>query len=227
MLYLFANNEKNFFTEMSELFVELFDYFNDTYFSPEVPVLENFSFGTGTLISLRMILIGFTFGLILASFITIYNKRYIGGFVRKLLSEECFSHGSAKTLSELGYINNPIIRFSLRTGSPLSRWARCVEEDEFYAKMEKNREEFEKEHCDDKKPPKFKEVEFKRDVKTMHFYILEDKKHTADIKFDEKGANWISFIVVVIVSVALCAFLSYTLPDLIKMIDNFISVVKS
>ncbi len=218
MLYLFITKEKS-------LIEELWEYFIDTYFSPEIPHLNNISFGTGTMISLRMILVGFTFGLIFASFITIYNKRFIGGFVRKLLKEECLSSDRAMTLSELGAEKNLLIRFSLREGSPLSRWVRCAEEDIYNAQMAKKCEEFEEAHKNEKKPPKFKRMPFKRDAKTMHYYIAEEKKHAADIKFDAKGANWISFILVAVISIILCAFLSFVLPDIIVMIDNFISVV--
>lgn len=220
MLYFF--NEVQ--TEKS-LLQELFEYFNETYFSPEIPHLENISLGTGTLISLKMILVGISLGLIFASFITIYNKKYIGGFIRKMLKEGCHDASSAKTLEELGYSNKVGIKYALRAGRPLSRWARCIEEDEFIANMKKKREEFEEVHKNEKYAPKFKEVEFKRNVKTMHFYIPEEKRIAADIKFDAKGANWVSFILVTIVSIALCAFLSFVLPDIIKMIDNFITVV--
>ncbi len=223
MLYFFSETETQ--TEIG-LFQELWEYFDERYFSPEIPRLDNFSFGTGTLVSLKIILVGFTLGLIFSSFITIYNKRFIGGFIRKLLREKCIGTENAKTLSELGYEKNLLIRFSLRAESPLSRWVRCTEEDEFNTELEEKRTEFEEKHKDEKKPPKFKEISFKRNTKTMHFYIQEEKELAADIKFDGKGANWRSFILVVIVSVLLCAFLSFTLPDIIKMIDNFISVVK-
>ncbi len=223
LFYLLSEVETE--TEIG-LFEELWQYFDEKYFTPDIPRLENISFGTGTLVTLKIILIGFTVGLILASFITLYNKRFIGGFIRKLIREGCIGPQNAKGLSELGYEKNILIRFSLRSGSPLSRWARCSEEDEFYIEIEKKREEFEEAHKDEKKPPKFKEITFKRNVKTMHFYIPEEKEYSADIKFDAKGANWLSFVFVVIVSIALCIFLCYTLPDLIKMIDNFISVMK-
>ena len=60
----------------------------------------------------------------------------------------------------------------------------------------------------------------------MRFYIPEEKKYAADVKFEAKGANWLSFILVTVVSVVLCAFLTYILPDIIKMVDNFISIAK-
>ena len=207
------------------LFEELWEYFDETYFSPEIPTLENFSLGTGTLVSLKTILVGLTIGLIFASFITIYNKRYIGGFVRKLLSEECLDRKSAKTIEELGYIKNFGIRNALRSDKPLSRWIRCVEEDEFYDALAQKRTEYEEANKDNPKAPKFKAISFKRNVKTMHFYIPEEKRYAIDVKFDAKGANWVSFILVAVIATVLCAFLSYVLPDLIKMVDNFITVV--
>ena len=91
--------------------------------------------------------------------------------------------------------------------------------------MAKKREEYESAHADDHKAPAFKEVSFKRDVNTMHFYIPEEKKYAIDIKYDAKGANWVSFILVAVVAIVVCAFLSFVLPDLIKMVDNFITVV--
>ena len=188
--------------------------------------MDNIKFGTGTLITLKTVLIGLTIGIIFASFITIYNKKYIGDFVRKLLKEQCFDRTSAKTLDELGYSKRLGIKLALRSGKPLSRWARCVEEDEFNAEIEKKRAEFEEAHKDDDNSPKFHTVEFKRNMKTMHFYIPEEKKFAADVKFDAKGANWGSFILVAVVAILICAFLSFILPDIVKMIDNFISIFK-
>ncbi len=212
-------------TGSKSLFEELWEYFDETYFSPEIPRLENFTLGTGTLVSLKTILIGLTIGLILASFITIYNKKYIGSFVRKLLSDECHSKESAKTLDELGYLKKIGVRQAIKTDKPLSRWIRCVEEDEFNEEMSKKRAEYEEAHKNEPKAPKFKEVSFKRDVKTMHFYIPEEKKYAIDVKFNAKGANWVSFILVAVISIATCAFLSFALPEIIQMIDNFITVV--
>jgi hypothetical protein len=207
------------------VFVELWEYLADTYLSPELPYMENISFGTGTLITLKTILWGITIGVIAASFITIYNKRYIGGFIRKVIEDQCLSPDGAKTLEELGYINHIAVRNAIRSGGTLSRWVRCVEEDEFLSAQEIKRAEFEEAHKNDKKVPKFKEVEFKRDFKTMHFYIPADRKEMAEIKFDPKGANLWSIILVCVISVLLCAGLSFALPELMKMMDNFISVM--
>lgn len=207
------------------LLAELWEYFNDTYFSPEMPYLENFTFGTGTLVSMRTILIGLTVGIIIASICSVYSKRYIGDFVRKIIYEQCFDAPSAKTLYDLGYMRNFGVRNAIKTGGTLSRWIRCVEEDEFMAELEKKRLKFEELHKNDKKPPRFDYPEFKRDVNTMHFYIIEDRKYAAEVKFEKKGANLTSVLLVSVVAIALCAFTCYFLPDIIKMADNFISVM--
>ena len=191
-----------------------------------MPYLQNFYISSTTLNTLRLLIIGITLGIIFVSFSTLYNKRYVGDFIRKLLYEECYDASSAKTLYDLGYLKNPGIRGMIKSGGSLSRWVRCVEEDEFLAEQEAQRAAFEETHKDDPNKPKFKETEFKRDVNTMHFYLPEGKKYAAEIKFDATGANFGSVILVTILAVLLCAFIFYMLPDVIKLIDNFITVIK-
>lgn len=205
---------------------ELWEYFVDKYFSPEMPDLQNFTLGTGSLVSLQIIIIGLTIGIIVASFSTIFNKRYVGDFIRKMIYEECFDAKSSKTLYELGYYRSPAIRGMIKSGGTLSRWVRCVEEDEFLTEVNKKRVEFDELHKEDKKKPKFDEPEFKRDVNTMHFYLPEEKKYAAEVKFDKVGANIGGAIIVTLLSIALCAFLCYILPDMLQFLDNFIGVMK-
>ena len=208
------------------LLEELWEYFVDKYFTINMPYLENFSIKTSGLVSIRGIIVGIAVGIVIASACMRYNKRYIGSFVRRVISCQCFDAKSAKTLYDLGYLKNAGIRGVIKSGGSLSRWVRCAEEDEFLAEVEKKRAEFEEIHKDDKTKSKFVEPEFKRDLNTMHFYIPEEKKYAAEIRFEDKGANIGVFIIVVIAAILLCAFICYFLPDLLKMIDNFISITK-
>ena len=91
---------------------------------------------------MQIIIIGLTIGIIIASFSTIFNKRYVGDFIRKMIYEDCLDAKRAKTLYELGYKKSPAIRGMIKSGGTLSRWVRCVEEDEFLTKVNKMREEF-------------------------------------------------------------------------------------
>lgn len=218
MIYFLAKNNQSVFTE-------LWEYITRTYLSPEMPYLVNISFGTGTLVTLKTILWGITIGVMVAAFLSVYNKRYIGGFVRAMISDGCIGAENAKTLDELGYLKHVAVRNAIKSGGTLCTWIRCVEEDEFLAEIEAKRAEFDEAHKDDKRPPKFKEIEFKRSCSTMRFYIPEEKVDDIERKFDPKGANLLSIILVCVIAILACALLSFALPELIKMMDNFVTVV--
>lgn len=218
MIYFLAKNNESVFSE-------LWAYITNTYLSPEMPYLENISFGTGTLVTLKTILWGITIGVIVAAFVSVYNKRYIGGFVREMLSDGCIGAENAKTLDEIGYLRHIAVRNAIKSGGTLCMWIRCVEEDDFIRETEAKREEFIEAHKNDKRPPRFKTVEFKRNCSVMHFYIPEEKVDDIKRKFNPKGANLLSIILVCVISVLVCALLSFALPELIKMMDNFITVM--
>lgn len=209
------------------LFEELWEYFVDKYFTIDMPYLENISMDTGSLVTIPSIIIGLILGIVIAAGCSIFNKRYIGGFVRHIIYNECFDASSAKTLYDLGYLKSPAIRSVIKSSGSLSRWVRCVEEDHFIEEIAKKREEFEELHKNDAKKPKFKEPPFKRDLNTMHFYIPKERKYAAEIKFDDKGAHLGTFIIIVVLAIILCAFLFFIMPDILKMIDNFISIMKN
>ena len=205
---------------------ELWQYIYQKLFSTDLPYLENFKIQSNSLFSLRWMMIGLAVGAIIAAISTVYNKRYIGDFIRRLLYQQCYDAESAKTLAELEYSGVAGIRSAIRTGGSLSRWVRCAEEDEFYAEAERQREKFDEEHKDDKHPPKFKMPDFKRDCQTMHFYIPEDMKYKAEVKFEKDGASWFAAIVIAVISIVLCLAINYFLPEILVGVDNFISFLK-
>lgn len=213
--------------EEKSLIAELWQYFIDKYFNPDAVYLENFKGGSNRILSLRLIIIGLTVGFCVAAILTIIDKKHLGGLVRKMLSDECVGKENAKTLYELGYGKNPAVRGSVKNGSVLKKWVRCVEEDEHNAEIEKKREEFEAAHANDEKKPQFREVVFKRDPDKHHFYIDEEKKYAAAIKFDSRGTNVVTAILVVLISIVICAFLCFVIPDMLTMFDNFISGFKN
>jgi len=88
--------------------------------------------------------------------------------------------------------------------------------------MQKKREEFELTNTD--KKVKFKEIPYKIDVSTAHFYIPEDLKYTAELKFEKKGTDWLSFILVVVGSIALALLIIWVVPELLQMTDNFLGM---
>ena len=209
--------------EEKSLIQELWEYFVEKYFTPDPVYLQNFNGGSSRIISLRFIIIGITAGFCIAAILTLIDKKHLGGLVRHMLSEDCVGRDNAKTLKELGYDKNPAVRGSLKSGTVLKKWVRCVEEDIHTEEIAKKRAEYELKSKDDPKAPKFKEVEFKRNPDTHHFYIDEEKKYSAAVKFDSKGTNVVSVIMVMVISIIICAFLCYVVPDMLTLFDNFAS----
>ena len=202
------------------LISELWDYFNEKYFSPQYGEYEHFTVEASSLVSFRNIVFAFFIGINIAAIMAIFDKRVLGDFARKLIREEALSPETAMTLSELGYYKNTAIRSSLRSGYTLRRVVRCVEEEQYNAALKQKRLEFEASGG-----KKFREVPFKVDFETAHFYIPDELKYTAEIKFNKKGTNWLTFAGVFVGSVAVMFLTFWLYPDILQLIDNFLSML--
>ena len=117
------------------VFEELYEYIKEKCFSGYLGRYENFEFGTGRLISYNIIIIGIFCGVVLAAALAIYNKRYLGNFVRSIIKNGANSPESAKRMSELGFENHFMMKLSVSGGKTFGKMIRCVEADEYYASM--------------------------------------------------------------------------------------------
>ncbi len=201
--------EPTFWQEAVEYFR---NYFSIAYSKP----YENLGFGTGTMISVPMIIIALAIGIIIAAFASVIDKRVLGDFIRALLSEECLSKESAKTLDELGYSEKYIIRNSVRRGTNIRSVVRCVEEEQYNEKMAAEREAAEREGR------KFVEIPYKVDADRDHFYIPEEKKYKADMKFNKRGTSWGGFALIAVLTVVLAIVLLFVMPKILDFVDTFI-----
>lgn len=191
-----------------------FDYGNNAYY-------PNLNMDSDSLIFVKNVILGIFIGLCIAAFGAVYNKRVLGNFVRKLLREECLSKESAKTLYELGAMQNYAIRNAVRKSTSLRRVVRCKEEEEFLAEQEKLRLEFEESAKGDKKAV-FREEKFEIDTANDHFYIPEEMKYMADVKFESRGTTWLGAILFVVLMAIVFVALIVFLPDIFQMLDNFV-----
>lgn len=196
------------------------DFFTNL-FSPDMGEYEYIGV-SGSMI--RNIIVGLLCGFFLACCMTVFDRRVLGDFVRRVLYCECFSKETAMTLAELGYLKNSIIRGSLRGNVSLRRVVKCVEEEEFRARAEAEYAALVK-ACEEagKKPPKRTFPTFKVDPTVMHFYIPEDLKYVADVKFEKKGANWVTLLVSFVLFLVLASLAAFLLPDLLQLIDNMMA----
>ena len=205
------------------LWEELWTYFNDKYFSVELGQYENIEIGTGTLLTFRNIILGLFVGLVIASAFASYDKNRLGGFVRKMIREDCLWPEKARTLAELGYQKSPGIRGSLKRGTVLSRTVHCVEKEQYERDMEAARAAFAEKNGSEEgfvAPP------FRMDLDTAHFYIPDEEHYAAEVRFEEKGSGWRAFLLVLLVSVVGAALVCWLLPDMLQLVDNMIGILK-
>ena len=70
-----------------------------------------------------------------------------------------------------------------------------------------------------------RKLRYKRDPKKDHFYIPERKKYHASVRFDVKGTNPLSLIILGVVYIVLGLIFIRIFPSLLKAIDTAMSAL--
>lgn len=179
-------------------------------------VYEHLDMGTGTLLSVRVIIVGMLLGLAVGGFVAAYNKQVLGGFVRTLLHSQCLSPEAGKSLPELDYADKLFIRRAVKKSVSLRRVVRCREEEEFFAKQEEIKD----------KRAKKRAESFRVDPDAHHFYIPSEMKYMADVKFEGAGTTWRSAIASAILMLVLIPVLLTVLPYILRLLNDFVGMMK-
>lgn len=191
-----------------DLYVEFsVEYTNINVYAPELKMILS-------------IIIGIGVGIMIAAFMSLFTKRTLGDFVRRVIERDALSPESAKTLDELDYFDRLIIRRAVAKSVSLRRVLRCREEEEFYAEQKLKREEHEKKRAEDRSLGRFKETEYKVDADKDSFFIPEDLKYMAEIKFDKKGATLRAAIATSLITLIACIAIILALPELLEFLDG-------
>lgn len=226
---------------------ELISYVRERYFTLEFGVYENFSVASGLGVAVRNIIIAFTLALIIVAVMNAYTRQSLGAFVRRLLSEDCTSPDRAKTLSELGYFRSTAIRRELARGTTLRLVVRRADgegaltpaedltetpqntDDELPCETENTlKQNAEETDCvteanntavETQKCP----TDTKIDFLTARFYVPEDLKYRAEIRFRVKGSSWWMVALVSVLGIVVAALLCSLLPDVVAFADNIIT----
>lgn len=214
----------SFWEKVKLFFTYLIQGLNET-FSLEFNDYENLSLSSVGLANLRGAIIAAFLGIILASILTLVNRRVHGDFVRSLIDEDCSTPAKAKTLYDLGYMKDSAVRGALRHGNTYRGVVRCVEQDEYNASVEKKRGEYNARVLQSgESAAPFKAVEFEMDFNKAHFYIPAELHFTAGTRFDKKGANGWTIAITVVVCVFLLWGTLKLLPELLQLANNFVGM---
>lgn len=143
-------------------------------------------------------------GLVLASIFMFYQKKVIGAFVRALLNAQASDSSSAKTLNELGFARNFPVRSALRGGGALRKlvW-----------EMGDN-------YLENENGVKYSARQTPLDVNTARFYITEENRIRAELRYNDKGTDIFMLIITVLVFLMVAYLAATYLPDLLKLIET-------
>ena len=204
------------------LFEELWEYLEGKYFSVDVGRYEHISIGSGSLVTLQKIILGIAIGLIVAAGMVCYDKNRLGAFVRKIVKEQALWPDKAKTLAELGFARNGGVKASLKSPNKLGKIIRCVEKEAYDRQVGIAQEAYIAEHGNDEG---FFMPSYRLNFETDHFYIPDEEHYRADIRYDNQGSGWRSFILVCMVAVVGAALVCFLLPDMLQLVDNMIGIL--
>ena len=231
-------------SEEPTLIEELVDYIVTKYLTPNFGAYEytNVNVNTDAVVTPAMIFIGAFIAVMAGAAAVIFNRRVLGRLVRRLIRQDALTPDKAKTFEELGLSDNRIIKLFINRMT-LSKAVRCVEEDEHYGLKYvpyihedysgTKSEEVEESEREARRNDAYtvsintpRKLRYKRDPAKDHFYIPERKKYHASVRFDIKGTNPLSLLILAAVYIILGLIFIRILPSLMKAIDTAISAFK-
>ena len=186
--------------------------------------------GEASVLSIPWMIIAAFVGIAIAFIVTVFTKRVLGEMVRKLLAENALSAESAKTMSELSLEHKLFLRRAVKGNVSLRRVVRCSEEEEFLREQEKKIAEYEEARGQDpswKKKKKMKEVPFRVDPDKHHFYIPEECRDMASVKFDKKGTSIGKLLILLALLLIFLIVILLFLPRLMELVNDFVGTMKS
>ena len=216
-LFLSATNEPSFWAE-------LWRAMKDRWFALDLNDYDNLGISSRQgLLSLRGIILAIFAGLVIAAGFSVFDKRRLGGLVRKIISEQAFTPETAQTVGQLGYDRSPAVKESLKKGV-LSRVVHCVQRDEYRQAYEEKRRAYVAEHGSDKGFPPM--PPFRIDWENHRFYIPDEEHYRADVRFEDHGSGMVAFVLVLIIAIIGAAFTCFFLPEMLQLLDNMVGILQ-
>lgn len=172
-----------------------------SFFTIEAREYVHFSFDASARATVQTVILAFCIGILLASLYMLYQKLVPGNIIRAILKAEAHTPEAAKTLTELRLDKNPLYRFELRRNAVLKKTVLCTSE------QETGEDESEKAESA---------------AKEERFYIPEEDKYRAEVRFDKKGNGVVGLVVTAILTVALAILLIKLTPAVLGMVDNLL-----
>ncbi len=182
----------------------------------EILLYQNFEL-YNPFVSVKLIVWALFAGFIFASLLAVYNKRLIGSIVKKMISEGALSPERALTVTELGFGTDWFIKNALRTDDALLKFVKRVDA----SPDKENEKNAENEDTAQTSRGGHDIIDFE----TARFYIPEDLKYRAEVRYASRGTDFVAFGICIVIFVAAAFAAIFLIPDLIQLIDNFIGTM--
>lgn len=189
-------------------FATFWDNIDRIFFTPDFKTYEHLTFFNSPN-AFKLLVLGMYFGVVIASLCMLYNKKFVGGFVRKLDTNACLSPENAMTLEELGYGKNFLIKHSLAKGNLLRNIVRRAED--------------ESEKCADNSTRVGGYSKKRIDFTVARFYIPAKKRDSAVTRFDDRGTTWLSVILTAVIGIIAVVLIFKIAPFIVDLIDTSLS----
>ena len=198
---------------------DVWNYLYDVYLRVDGNY-QNLGLEKMPLFSIRLTVLGIFLGIIIACVAMAYHKQFLGGVVRRLIERGCLSPENAMTAAELGYVKNPLIKHALEHSTSLRGVVKCVEEEEFYQQQAADMQVYEEKRRSEPKLPRYKSREYIIDTAADRFYIPDDKRIRAEIRFEKKGSGWLSTVISIAIMLVAFFALLLVLPQVLGFLDD-------
>ncbi|MBE6542507.1 MAG: hypothetical protein E7672_08715 [Ruminococcaceae bacterium] len=172
--------------------------------------------------SLNVIIWGICAGILIGLVISLICRAGAGSFISSLVNSGTSDPSSAKTIDELSPKYKGLVKFlMLGTGSPLRRAVVCANRDEIKVKKVSGLKKFYYEKfLKDSVPEKIP-------LKNAKFYLPEENRITAELRYPVEKRPIHTFVIGLVLIIAAAAFLTFVIPELLQMLDNFITSTKN
>ena len=160
--------------------------------------------------SLPIIIWGICIGIIVGAFVSIFYKHWTSSFIKALVKNDALTKEKACTLNSLRFSGKWYIKNELKKGSsPLLRYV-------------KSANGFELENNEEIGSDKAKK---KTSINEEKFYLPEETKFSAELRYTGVRNPIGSFMITSILCIAAAVFAQFAAPELLQMLDNFLTVV--
>ena len=171
--------------------------------------------------SFLFIVWGICVGILLGVLLSLVYRVHAHKLVTALTEHGASDREHAQTLADLGLAKNRVIRRMLGENGSMKSVVSCANEDEFPPRKLSKLRRFwhEKIVRGDPLPPK-------TDFTAARFYLPEEKRITAELRFPPEKHPVRNFILAALGICAVAYFAVLVLPELLVMFDNFVTQVK-